>query len=82
MRRTSIGVSATRIFEETFVAVLGYAITLWYDSATPLQKEYPTFLPSAPTLPMIRPHLLHDTATLDFDGKFGGPKLSGNLLIE
>ena|ERR1700730_17827291 len=28
------------------------------------------------------PHLLHDSPTLDFDGKFGGPQLSGNLLIE
>jgi len=28
------------------------------------------------------PHLLHDSPTLDFDGKFGGPQLRGNLLIE
>ena len=28
------------------------------------------------------PHLLHDSSTLDFDRKFSGPQLGGNLLIE
>jgi hypothetical protein len=28
------------------------------------------------------PHLLHHSPTLNFDGKFGGPQPSGNLLIE
>jgi hypothetical protein len=27
-------------------------------------------------------HLLHNSPTLDLDRKFGGPQLSGNLLIE
>jgi hypothetical protein len=81
MRRTSIGVSATRIFEETFVAVLGYAITLWYDSATPLQNVQ-LFCHPHQLCQRSGPHFLHDSPRLDFDGKFGGPQLSGNLLIE
>ena len=31
------------------------AITRWYRSPSPLEKECPTFRPSAPTLPTIRP---------------------------
>jgi hypothetical protein len=31
------------------------AITRWYKATSPLDKECPTFLPSAPTLPTIRP---------------------------
>ena len=27
-------------------------------------------------------HLLHDSPTLDFDGKFAGSQLGGNLLIK
>src|SRR5271166_7176404 len=34
---------------------VGSAITRWYKSTTPLATECPTFLPSAPTLPTIRP---------------------------
>jgi hypothetical protein len=28
------------------------------------------------------PHLLHDSPALDFDRKFGGAQLRGNLLVE
>ena len=34
---------------------VGSAIARWYKATSPLEKEYPTFLPSAPTLPTIRP---------------------------
>jgi hypothetical protein len=61
----------------------GSAITPWYNSTSPLDKE-------CPNLSVIRTNcandpvhiLLHDSATLDFDRKFGGPQLSGNLLVE
>ena len=34
---------------------VGSAIARWYKATSPLEKECPTFLPSAPTLPTIRP---------------------------
>jgi hypothetical protein len=56
---------------------VGSAITPWYKSTSLLDNECPTFLPT-----MSGRHLLPDSPTLDCDGKFGSPQLSGNLLIE
>src|ERR1700751_439082 len=33
---------------------VGSATTRWYKATSPLEKECPTFLPAAPTLPTIR----------------------------
>src|SRR5580692_6860393 len=55
MRRPQIGATASQE-----CARVDSAITRWYKSASPLDKECPTSQPSG-TLPTIRPASLHDS---------------------
>ena len=54
----------SRTVENFTPLFVGSAITRWYKSPSPLDKERPTFPPSAPTLPTI-PLLLRDVRAVD-----------------
>ena len=61
---------------------VGSAIARWYKRLALWKRNPQLFCHPHQLCQRSGAHLLHDSSTLDFDGKFGGPQLSGNLLIE